>query len=186
MRIVFIISLLSLFVFTAYKNIDNPLAETHAIKWCEGHQLEWKDFKGRVPVTSSNAAQTAYEVGFDVNMVGNRFEFVVTCNFLPHKSWVRKKDANDHILRHEQLHFDIAEIYARKMRKELNEADITVRNLQSKADKIYEKNWNALTKMQRDYDRETNHSIKKQEQADWDKKIMRMLKENQKYAFRCK
>jgi len=185
MRVILTISLLSLLAFTTINNNDKkPTAKPNMIHWCEGQQLEWSDFKGRVPM-STNAAQTAYEVGFDVNMVGNKFEFVVTCNFVPNKSWVRKKDANAHILRHEQLHFDIAEIYARKMRKELNEADITVRNLQSKADRIYEKNWNALTRMQREYDRETYHSINKKEQTEWDAKIMNLLKENLEYTSKC-
>ncbi len=187
MRFILVASLLSILAFTTINKADKSAAEPHhTIQWCEGHQLEWSDFKGRVPAMSSNAAQTAYEVGFDVNMVAGKFNFIVTCNFLPHKSWVRKKDANDHILRHEQLHFDIAEIYARKMRKELNEANITVRNLQAKADKIYEENWNALTKMQRDYDRETNHSINKKEQAEWDAKIMELLTRNLDYASKCK
>jgi len=186
MRIIFVISLLSIFAFTINKNADTNATKHPAIKWCKGHQLNWKDFKGRVPVSSYNAAQTAYEVGFDVNMVGNEFKFIVTCNFLPHRSWVRKKDASDHILRHEQLHFDIAEIHARRMRKELKNANITPRNLQTKADKIYKKNWDALVQMQKDYDRESNHSINRKEQAQWDKKIMRLLGENLKYASECK
>lgn len=186
MRVILVVSLLSVLAFTTINNADKPTAKPHGIHWCQGHQLEWNDFKGRVPAMSSSAAQTAYELGFDINMVGREFEFIVTCNFIPYKSWVKKKDANDHILRHEQMHFDIAEIYARKMRKELNETHITVNNLQSKADRIYEKNWNALTKMQRDYDRETNHSINKKEQAEWDAKITKLLKENLEYVSKCK
>ena len=178
-----ILTLISVFAFTNINNSTNT--NTQVINWCEGHDLKWKDFKGRVPVTSSHAAQTAYEVGFDVNMSAGKLNFIVTCNFLPNKSWVRKKDANDYILRHEQLHFDIAEIYARKIRKELNEADITVQNLQAKVDKIYNKNWSALTKMQRDYDQETKHSINKKEQAEWDAKITDLLKENLDYSSTC-
>ncbi len=185
MRLISIAFLLSILAFTTINKADEPATKPHKIHWCEGDQLKWNDFKGRVPAMSSSAAQTAYEIGFDIDMDGREFEFIVTCNFLPHKSWVRKKDANDHILRHEQLHFDIAEIYARKMRKELKETHITVNNLQSKADKIYEKNWNALTKMQRDYDRETNHSINKKEQAEWDAKITKLLEENLKYTSKC-
>jgi len=187
MRLIFLVSLLSVLAFTTINNADKSTTTEHrGIQWCEGHQLEWNDFKGRVPTMSSSAAQTAYEIGYDIDMNGREFEFIVTCNFLPHKSWVRKKGANDYILRHEQLHFNIAEIYARKIRKELNETHITVNNLQSKADKIYFKNWNALTKMQRDYDRETNHSINKKEQAEWDAKITKLLKENLKYTSECK
>ena len=48
--------------------------------------------------------------------------------------------------------------------------------------KIYETVTKEKTEMQNKYDKETNHSIKKEEQAEWLKKIASMLEEYAEYA----
>lgn len=171
--------------FLAFQNTNTPATETaktSTIRWCAGQELEWHDFKGKPDTRTNHQARTNYEVGFDVNIEHGKVAFVVTCNFVPNKSWVKKPAiGNDYLLRHEQLHFDLAEVYARKMRKQFAEANITIHNLKEKSNKIYETNWKALVKMQKEYDHDTQHSIIKAEQAKWDKKITRMLKENLEY-----
>lgn len=169
--------------FTFQKNAPVESGKASVVHWCDGHQLEWRDFRGTPDLPGSHQALTAYEIRFDVSLNAGKLKFIVECNFVKNKSWVKKKSLNNaYLLRHEQLHFDLAEIYARKMRKQLAEENITVHNLQEKADQIYETNWKALVKIQRMYDMETDHSINTAAQEKWDKKITKMLQENLDYT----
>ena len=48
------------------------------------------------------------------------YDAKVYAHFYPDKSWVIKEQSSEHILNHEQLHFDITELHARKFRKQLS------------------------------------------------------------------
>src|SRR5690606_40361550 len=54
--------------------------------------------------------------------------------FNPHLSWVVPASRNDYLLKHEQLHFDITELHARKLRREL--ANISVEKLGKNAKEV--------------------------------------------------
>ncbi len=160
---------------------ENP--EHSSIHWCEGDKLTWKDYRGKPNGQKGYFhALTAYEIAFNVSMKGSDIEFEVACDFVPHRSWVKSGKENADLLKHEQLHFDIAEIHARKLRKELMETRITFANLEAKANEIYERHWNNLNKMQEAYDRETDHSIIEEKQLEWDKKVAYWLNELKPYA----
>ena len=61
--------------------------------------------------------------------------------------------------------FDIAEVYARKMHKKLSEYKFNKKTYQKDLGKIYETVTKEKMEMQNKYDKETHHSIKKEEQA---------------------
>ena len=65
----------------------------------------------------------------------------VDCNietfFYPESSWYIPETANEVILSHEQLHFDISELFARKMRERVARFSFTSR-VKSEMKKIYE------------------------------------------------
>ena len=65
-----------------------------------------------VASTSSGIAYSYREVNGD-----KRIKINVFCNFYPQKSWQSKNDATDYILKHEQTHFDISELYKRILKK---------------------------------------------------------------------
>ena len=88
----------------------------------------------------------------------------------------------DYILSHEQGHFDIAEIFARKLNKKMSEYRFDKKTYQKDLNKIYHDILDEKEKMQNDYDKETNHSINKEKQAEWLKKIAKMLEEYKDYA----
>jgi hypothetical protein len=57
--------------------------------------------------------------------VGNELRFIIAAWFNPTKSWVRDEirrssSMSDDVLSHEQHHFDMCELYARKIRKYLS------------------------------------------------------------------
>src|ERR1700733_10251558 len=86
------------------------------IDWSADKRLTWSDFKARPDENSPNAALTGTNIQFDFAYSSQTgFTYHITCRFDKNKSWGRVK--TDYILSHEQGHFDIAEIYTRKLCK---------------------------------------------------------------------
>lgn len=155
--------------------------QKHLIDWKEGERLEWKDFKQRVPPDAPNAALTSSAVGFQFTYGENKFIFHIQCQFDKNQSWGRVK--NDYILSHEQGHFDITEIYARKLFKLLSAYTVgDVNTVSRDVNKIYEKTMQELNATQTKYDRETNNSVNRTAQAEWLADIQKQLTELHAYA----
>ncbi len=152
--------------------------EYETIVWTE-KRLTWKDFKGPSPVSSRVAATTASGISYEFSTAGTKdafaIDFVITTHFYPKKSWYKPVLCDDFVLSHEQLHFDISELFARKLRKELSEATFTHENIKAKVKAIYNKNNKALNDYQNRYDEETNFSRYLQQQILWNKKIAEVL-----------
>jgi hypothetical protein len=104
---------------------------TSPILW-QKKALRWKNFVDvpdsvgphakALALTNSRLEQRYYRVG-------NEIHFIIAAWFNPKKSWVRdevrKSSISDHVLRHEQHHFDMCELYARKIRKYLGNEKFT-------------------------------------------------------------
>ncbi len=151
------------------------------IDWSADKRLTWSDFKESPDASSPNAALTATNIRFNFSYSSDKgFQFHITCQFDKNKSWGRVK--TDYILSHEQGHFDIAEIYARKLYKAFKEYKPDVEKANKEVNKIYENVMHELTEAQKEYDQETNFSINKDKQAEWLKKIDEDLKSLQAYA----
>ena len=95
-----------------------------SMAWNESRKLTWNDFKANPKPKSNAAALTASGItfGYSVKTSGQRiidFSVSVEAHFYPDKSWYLKDKGNAHILKHEQLHFDITELYTRKFKEQL-------------------------------------------------------------------
>ena len=88
----------------------------------------------------------------------------------------------DYILQHEQGHFDITELFARKLAKELKEYKFNPRKYQDDVSKIYKKLMDEKEEYQNKYDKETDFSRNKEQQAEWLEKIKDELDELDEYA----
>ena len=173
MKTLFAFLLISSFCFS-----QNQDLETAA--WQEDKPLVWKDFKGKPNPNTDAAALTASGIsfGFSISKTGNRitgFTADVECIFYPTESWYKIEDANAHILRHEQLHFDITELHARKFRQQISQLKASSR-LRGQLNNLYKEISKASSLMQNLYDEETNHSINKVQQKKWDDYIVAELK----------
>lgn len=143
-----------LFILFSF-NLDN---DKNLILWKEDTKLTWDDFQQKPPREGTHAhtlAMAGCQVIYSYNHVKGKVpDFKVQAYFVKDNSWTRT-DRED-ILRHEQLHFDITELYARKIRKGI-EADRKkgITNV-----KIYEKKISSLLdemhQNQLRYDRETH------------------------------
>jgi hypothetical protein len=159
------------------------MTKQETLVWKGEKQLTWKNFKAKSVKSSPYEALSAVGISAGYSMLGNEIDFEVTSFFIPKNSWTKDKQSQ-YLLNHEQKHFDISEIHARKFRKAISEKDW------SKKTKSIAKQFNALLKeftnaekrMQEDYDKQSKHSILKSEQFNWDKKISDELKRLKEHA----
>jgi len=89
---------------------------------------------------------------------------------------------NDHILSHEQGHFDISEIYARKLNKALKAYRPRENSISRDVNEIYKKVMDEKEEYQTKYDKETDFSRNKQQQSEWLEKIKDELDDLDEYA----
>ncbi|HUL72178.1 MAG TPA: DUF922 domain-containing protein [Vicinamibacterales bacterium] len=102
--------------------LDRQIADRHGVVWSGARRLTWDDFEA--PVTNAGANEAAhleYALFYGVRCTGRALEFRVVTAMIPSGSWVRSsvlESAADsaRTLQHEQTHFDLAEVHARKMR----------------------------------------------------------------------
>lgn len=97
-------------------------------------------------------------------------------------SWVIKKYETGELLKHEQLHFDIIELFARKLRKRILNTKITTKGTQEQLKKLQTDLQNEENAYQNLYDKQTDHSRNKQKQKEWGEKIAKELKELEDYS----
>lgn len=150
------------------------------IYWNESRKLTWADYKGKVQTGSDAAASTATYLGIEYNFGRDGFGYKITCSFSKSKSWGLHK--TDYILLHEQGHFDIAEIFARKLNKKMGEYKFNEATFKDDLRNLYQSLMTEKDAFQNQYDEETNHSIKKEKQAEWLKKIAALLTEYKAFA----
>ncbi|WP_243641767.1 DUF922 domain-containing protein [Maribacter algicola] len=154
------------------------------ILWSPHGKLEWRDFQGDVPPGSKAAATTASGISYSFSTFFENGEMKVNYKvesfFYPTKSWFRPKICNDVTLLHEQLHFDISEVFARKMDSEMSETKFT-KNIKQEVRLLYKRILTELDAFQRRYDLETDFSRNIEKQKLWQKQISSMLKENENF-----
>lgn len=148
-------------------------SEEELIKWSGNRKLQWKDYLSEPDNNSDAAASTSTRIGFEYHIRDNNLTYTLSCNFSKTKSWGRHKNA--YILSHEQGHFDIAEIFTRKLAKELSEYKFKSSSYKSDLKNIYTDVMQDKEKFQQQYDDETDYSRNDEKQAEWLKKIDGML-----------
>ena len=150
------------------------------IDWSATNRLTWSDYKGRPDPNSDAAATTTSYLGIEYNFKNYTVTYKIVCRFSRNKSWGMYK--TDHILGHEQGHFDITEIFARKLNKETGEYKFSKSSYQRDLQKIYNDIVEEKEKLQNQYDKETDFSRNKEKQVEWLKKIEKMLEELKDYS----
>jgi len=162
-------------IFITYSAIAQPSAfdTKRFIEWNEHYKLSWEHFESTVDDDIFGDAGTAVKIMAKPYFVGNNIEYNVYTLFDRQKSWVFEKD--EALLAHEQLHFDIAELYARKIRKKVEE--LRKRKVKDLSDynKAINKILEESNEVDMQYDLETLHGGIKMKQAEWNEKIAREL-----------
>lgn len=155
------------------------------ILWDESHRLEWSDFRGNPNLNSDAAAITASGLTFDFSARTTSTQLVdftasVEAHFYPNQSWYKKGHVNTIVLAHEQLHFDITELHARKLRKQIDEASFSL-NIKNEISKLHSNVNKELKEFQSKYDSESDYSRSVENQKEWQIFVHQELKKLSKY-----
>lgn len=150
------------------------------IPWTVRRDLSWDDFQGAPQHNTDAVASTSTSLGISYQLRNGELTYEVTCNFSKPKSWGLAK--TPYILAHEQGHFDITEIFARKLNQRLLEYRFNKRTYRQDINNIYQTTVAEKEAMQQAYDGETDHSRRRRFQREWFDRIDQMLKETAPYA----
>ena len=156
------------------KPLNSPVsASTEAVsefRWNEHQKLSWEDFRGTVKAASEeSAAATHCGIGFKVNSSdpSAKPEITVYNTFYVNKSWVRPDAKIASILVHEQGHFDLCEIYTRKLRTMMSNFDFHVADVKGSLMAIFTKVNDEYELRQQAYEAETTHGTNDGQQKKW-------------------
>ncbi len=161
-----------LFLSTLHANAQ---IDTNRIYWKLTYKLKWSDFQGQPDTTVEYAAITSSGIKYPYLFNDSSFTFEVFAFFDKQESW-KKKLVDSYILEHEQLHFDITELFARKLKEKLCKLIPKRKSIQSDIQSIANKIIQEKDDMQNLYDRETNFSQNVKQQVKWKQKIRLELK----------
>lgn len=124
-----------LIVFLFFQNQNN------IIRWNKDRKLSWEDFKG---TTKNWSAAAVTYCGIDIKPIKTsiwtgKMTVKVIAYFNTDSSLYFKERVDSNVLRHEQFHFNIAELYARKMRQELSQKKlVTMKTVQEVFKRLYQ------------------------------------------------
>lgn len=156
------------------------MASDRAFAWST-RRLTWDDFQGDPPADGSEGAVTAYTLYSSWKCRGDVFEFRVVAGFRPRQSWVKDIVLKDTVQRrtvlvHEQTHFDLAEVHARRMRRAFRGLERPCRQSDGELSALAERLGQAEKAEQRRYDAETKHGLNASQQAAWSTAVARSLR----------
>lgn len=141
------------------------------------HHLSWADFKGKPTAPGLLAVTTT---GWVLNTTCSDND---GCAFELHSVLYRDQSFtishDPYILRHEQGHFDITEIYARCY-MHFTFGHLTERQLEVNKESW----WKYCQEIQARYDKETGCAVNKEKQTEWDKVIAQNLEYTKKGYWR--
>lgn len=169
--------------FLSFSNIivfaQGNAAAGDNIEWNEFYKLTWEDFQGSPGADAAGDAGTAVHIQAKPYYVKDQVMYDVHAYFNRKKSWSRER--SEQLLAHEQLHFDIAELYARKIRKKVN--DLREKGINDV--KIYNAAIHQILEESNDadqrYDLETLHGALLKRQSSWQKEVQTDLQAMKDY-----
>jgi hypothetical protein len=183
---------LSVLAVTSYAP-TGPSLPQRLLCWQAGRKLRWADFQAPanvLPPEDPLFATSAASCAPVLQVIGTKDEtgrnnFFVTAALDRSRSWVRDPAAtrSERVLAHEQVHFDICELIARRLRQHITQeyqaggdvfAPVFRQELQGLLDE--QASLNAR------YDHETAHGLLPMPQQQWQQQLVRELAELAAYA----
>ena len=154
-----------------------------SFRWSASRPLTVADFKGRPRPNEAHAALTSANINTGARCSGDVFAGTAQASFSPGLSWVRDPARmTPALLRHEQLHFDIAEVYARRLRQQLAALRLPCSQLGTTFDRVSQAAYAAWEQAEDAYDRDTNHGLQPERQAQWEAQVKQQLRELAAFA----
>lgn len=156
--------------------------ESDRILWSSTKKLTWNDFQGAKKFSKFNSvAVTQCEIVITDIKVINGLPSIEIANFFnKNDSWTITNKETD--LEHEQLHFDIFELYTRMIRKKFNELNSSGVAQIDEYQKVYDDLIQEAEEMNNKYDNEVYFNLEMQKE--WLKKIKNDLNKLKRFELK--
>ena len=137
--------------------------------------LSWDDFRGKPDKESGFGAYTFTffkpQPG-NFNLVGDTLVWDKPLEYrveLGENSWVKKDKKTDTLLQHEEGHFIIGKLLVLELNARMKNTTFLKRDYQQKINAIVKEVSDKYRALERDYDRETDHSKNRPAQWKWNR-----------------
>lgn len=155
-----------------------------SIQWSAQRPLTWDDFKGSR--NGGYAANTNWRVHYryrpHISKGNYQITFGVQCLFDPGESCLLPGTETPELLRHEQTHFDLAELYTRKLYQAFTTKTYTAA-YRKEIKNVWESVFSQLKAAQENFDRETGHGLNKPAEQEWESQVALQLSQTQPYPL---
>jgi len=149
----------------------NLLSKQNDFKeWKIDSPLIWKDFKGNEPLSSYSAHTELTIIQVQQDSLRRKIYAILDRSL----SWFQNSEQGTTLLKHEQYHFNIEEVFARIIRQGFILRKLKLFSYEAEA--FVNEKLKECSKMQAEYDKGSNHSKNKEEQAKWEEYIDKQLK----------
>ncbi|PSR52916.1 hypothetical protein AHMF7605_04930 [Adhaeribacter arboris] len=154
---------------------NTPKKEVNAhIDWNSNRRLTWDDFQKEADVNDPLHALASTNIAVQATCKNNQMVYDVKCQFAVNESWTKNKTSEE-LLQHEQLHFDLTEVYARLLRQKLSQQKSLCTGDKTKFRAVVNKVFADWQKAQQRYDNESRHGLDDLKQAYWTKTVASQL-----------
>lgn len=146
--------------------------DSNRIDWSSQKDLSWSNYTG-IPDYEDGFrdAVTASAILFSTKCHPNNIlEIDIAAQFVKDQSWVKPVARTEYHLGHEQLHFDITELCVRKFRAAIANKVFSC-GQQEEVQKLAEQIMQECVELQQKYDLETQYSLNKKKQAEWENNV---------------
>ncbi|HXB13328.1 MAG TPA: toxin-antitoxin system YwqK family antitoxin [Bacteroidia bacterium] len=151
--------------------------------WESKPLIKWEDFKGPPDYSSRYKAKIFWYLTYRYKLVNDTVFIETGCVFNGSESWLKRNGKiTAYLLGFFQGHFDIGEIFRRKLCKLLNDTLLDKDSLATTLDKIVNRFNLEAAKFEAQYDKETNHSNIEGKQEEWERSISQELHSLDKYS----
>ncbi len=165
------------------------------VSWHPERPITWDMFQGAPPQDACERSEAAaihmtlewsasYEIrSSSAGYVGRVATVSVTNTMQPQRSWVVDGRQSDRLLHHEQIHFDLNEVYRRRIESSLlsigpcqtSTQQGAIQWLDSRLHQVANEQLDQLESMHALYDAQTSHGTNLEEQRRWDEQVYEWL-----------
>lgn len=162
--------------------IDDPRRYESEVTWHKNRKLVIDDFKGQTEKRPFTAATAS---GFRSHIEGRpisprKYTLELTTYFDCYSSYFKRTEFDSQVLAHEQIHFDISELYARKFIERVEERAMDLNEFLQAYPEIIDAIYREMQLKQDEYDAEVYPDPSKQ--AKWETWISEELEKYKSYS----
>jgi hypothetical protein len=155
---------------------DDPGSDTI---FYPARKLRWTDFRGTPSMRGPSAAVAFTSFAYEGSSLLRKDTLQITLSlqvfFIRSASWVRSGNMDSYSLAHEQLHFDITYLVARRFMQKVRQLPLTRDDYDSMVQYEYLESFREMNRLQEEFDGETRHGTIVSAQQEWIAKVGREL-----------